>query len=610
MPEVSISAFGQRVELLTPDDDFAIADAVWRLKNIYQPYACIASSLATDVALDIGAGFGSFCIPFAAANPSTTVYAFEPQKDFFDLLIENVQRYSLTNIVAINAAVLAEIPETMGMAKGNSQPPPVFSLNRLDLPCHFNSERCALIRHLAKKCFLQFAAHCEDLDTDKFELFCTDAFLVQDLASLSPGVVKIIAPGQEEPLIRGLHHLSGIQFLCESWSYVHSSAVYVEPTRRVRGMVRLAGSSLALNPPERVDVREGLDIIIPTYNAKAYLLECIQSLLVADRDDIRVIVVDDGSTDGCVEKVSSVIAGDGRVRIERKLNGGCASARNYGRLMSNASHIAFVDADDTVSPDFFAHLLELSRYTGAEIVQGEFDFMEMEADGQPRYRSSSEKTEFADLPRFSFEYQNYVRVANSLALMGQPTIWRRIYRRDFLDAKNIWFPEHIRSFDDQYFQLLSVHHAGEIFTLLGPHYHYRQHPAQDIKQFDERHFYELEMFRMVTKRSVQEGWNNFSPILRSLVNTINWSVRGLRQDLVGDFLKGAAELWIYLYKSMNQKKIMKTLVNEVEHYDFKHYVQRMIDASGKGNDYFSWVYLDSYRFHPSMMVMNVRNDRS
>ena len=99
-----------------------------------------------------------------------------------------------------------------------------------------------------------------------------------------------------------------------------------------------------------------------------------------------------------------------------------------------------------------------------------------------------------------------------LLIQGQPSIWRRVYRRDFLDNRNIWFPEHIRAFDDQIFQLLTLQHVPDVPMLDGVHYLYRQHPAQDIKQGDERHFYSLEMFRLVFKRGISEGWNDFPPV--------------------------------------------------------------------------------------------------
>nr|WP_323011156.1 glycosyltransferase [Paracoccus sp. (in: a-proteobacteria)] len=98
-----------------------------------------------------------------------------------------------------------------------------------------------------------------------------------------------------------------------------------------------AGSQWCLNfnsglhPKAR---RHGLDVAVAAYNAKEHLIECASSLLCEGRDDVRVIIVDDGSTDGSGEMAARHFRRDPRVRVERKPNGGCASARNYGRLVS------------------------------------------------------------------------------------------------------------------------------------------------------------------------------------------------------------------------------------------------------------------------------------
>jgi len=88
------------------------------------------------------------------------------------------------------------------------------------------------------------------------------------------------------------------------------------------------------------------------------------------------------------------------------------------------------------------------------------------------------------------------------------------------------------------------------------------------------------------------------------VNTINWSLQGLRRDLVVDFLKGAAELWFYLVKALGQRNLMNELLKKVQHPDFIHYVNTMKKTLSGSNDSFAWIYLDSYRFHPSIISMN------
>ena len=244
--------------------------------------------------------------------------------------------------------------------------------------------------------------------------------------------------------------------------------------------------------------RPGLDIAVAMYNAKDYIIECVESLLTPGRDDVRVIVVDDGSTDGCEKLVEKHFKKDNRVRVETKANGGCASARNYGRLVSDATHITFVDADDFVDEGFYSNLFDLASYSGYEVVQGGFDFYDETLN--PSYYNSYEEELFSSHSRFAFGEHPAMQLDSIELIHGQPTIWRRIYRRDFLDAKNIYFPENIRAYDDYVFHLLTLTYARSVIMLPELKYHYRQHPEQDIKKGDERHFYELYMFRLLLKR--------------------------------------------------------------------------------------------------------------
>jgi len=287
-----------------------------------------------------------------------------------------------------------------------------------------------------------------------------------------------------------------------------------------------------------------------------------------------------------------------------KLNGGCASARNYGRMKSDASHIAFVDADDIPGPGLFTGLLDLARHTGAEITQGGFELLTTGPDGSLNHIPSYEVTipEVIHAKRHNFGDQTCFMMPSWLLLQGQPTIWRRIYRRDFLDNRNIWFPEHIRAFDDQIFQVLTLQNIQNVPTLDGVNYFYRQHPGQDIKQGDERAFYSLEMFRMVLKRGVSEGWNEFRSVLQSYMNTVNWCWQGLRPDLRPAFVRGAAELWVYARNTLDPKCFDGLSEDGFVPPDFAYFTGNFHDKLSSLDQSYGNVYLDSADMHVSMVV--------
>ena len=100
-----------------------------------------------------------------------------------------------------------------------------------------------------------------------------------------------------------------------------------------------------------------ISIVMPLYNKAETVLDSLRSVLVQTVTDWELIVIDDGSTDGGGEQVSTL--GDTRVRLHWQLNAGVSAARNAGVELARADLVTFLDADDLWMPDFLAAILAL-----------------------------------------------------------------------------------------------------------------------------------------------------------------------------------------------------------------------------------------------------------
>jgi len=351
-----------------------------------------------------------------------------------------------------------------------------------------------------------------------------------------------------------------------------------------------------------------LDIVVALYNTRAHIRQCVESLLCQGRADIGVIVVDDGSTDGSGDLINEVFASDSRVQVVRKANGGCASARNYGRLVSQAAHIAFVDADDWVEPGFFAGLYDLALATGSDMVQGGFDFVD-ETREVPRWPYGGD-LELADLPLESVSGMQAQRVPSDRLLRSQPTIWRKVYRRGFLDRHDIWFPESIRAYDDYLFHLQTLSYLPESWMLPGPKYLYRQHPDQDIRQGDARHFNMLAMFSMLARRAKAEGWPGFAAHAQTMLDAIHWSSERLRPELVSAFLQAGAEVCVSVARGWGPEVMDDEQLATVTHPDFRACFDAEMARAAALPDGAWWVQTTATLPHPDTARMALCLKRS
>ncbi|ROT20058.1 glycosyltransferase family 2 protein [Muribaculaceae bacterium Isolate-110 (HZI)] len=113
-----------------------------------------------------------------------------------------------------------------------------------------------------------------------------------------------------------------------------------------------------------------ISVIIPAYNAQAYLRECLESVLAQSFSDWEAIIVDDGSTDSTREIAAGFTVRDSRFRLVSTPNGGLSSARNAGIAEARGQWLTYLDSDDTLYPDALARLMAATTENVDIVVAG------------------------------------------------------------------------------------------------------------------------------------------------------------------------------------------------------------------------------------------------
>ena len=109
-------------------------------------------------------------------------------------------------------------------------------------------------------------------------------------------------------------------------------------------------------------------VIVPIYNIEKYLKNCIDSVLAQSFTDFELILVDDGSPDGCPAICDDYAKTDARIRVIHKPNGGLVSARQAGIAVARGEYIFNVDGDDALCTDALESVYTIICETKADMV--------------------------------------------------------------------------------------------------------------------------------------------------------------------------------------------------------------------------------------------------
>lgn len=116
-------------------------------------------------------------------------------------------------------------------------------------------------------------------------------------------------------------------------------------------------------------MRPAVSIIVPVYQVEKYLHKCLNSLVNQTLENIEILVINDGSTDGSQKIIEEYEQKFPHlIKAFHKENGGLSDARNFGLDRAEGEFIGFVDSDDEVSPLMFEEMYALAKMHFAEMV--------------------------------------------------------------------------------------------------------------------------------------------------------------------------------------------------------------------------------------------------
>lgn len=202
-----------------------------------------------------------------------------------------------------------------------------------------------------------------------------------------------------------------------------------------------------------------VSIVVAIYNVKNYVQQCIESITHQSYQNLEIILIDDGSTDGSEKIVDSFAKQDARCIAIHQENGGPSRTRNRGIEIAQGDFIAFVDGDDYLAPDFVSYMLKLQTYRNSDLV----------------------------ISRNCFTTTNHMQVENdkitvlkpsdAVALLFSPAVelgaWDKLYRLNFLRTNKIQFINDFSAGEGLQFITNAANQANSVTEGLRKVYYYR-----------------------------------------------------------------------------------------------------------------------------------------
>lgn len=203
-----------------------------------------------------------------------------------------------------------------------------------------------------------------------------------------------------------------------------------------------------------------VSVVIPCFNASAWIREALKSVFEQEIPDLELIVVDDGSTDGSFNIVQKEFPSVHLVRVDHS---GPSHARNVGTKASVGKFIQYLDADDMLGPDKLKIQLQALGQSGADIAYGDWQKLIHQAD------HSCEKGEIV---------RHLLEEPSESALLADfwcpPSVY--LFRREVVEKSGGWDPER-KLIEDVWFMLRCAQDTERFVYCPGIMAYYRIHPG-------------------------------------------------------------------------------------------------------------------------------------
>lgn len=254
-----------------------------------------------------------------------------------------------------------------------------------------------------------------------------------------------------------------------------------------------------------------VSIIIPVYNAEAFIARCLKSVSDQSYKDWECIIVNDGSTDGSLCLCEQWAQKDTRFNVISQTNGGVSSARNIGMTQAKGDYVCFIDVDDWVDTDYVENLVSAS--CGVELVVGGMEVVTL--GGQ----KEKKRVPQSGVCHMEASDERYFAMMNENSLLYGPC--NKLYSKRIIAEYGLSFLKDCAYGEDLLFNYAYMNHIKSIIMVDCISYHYIKNEGSlsERARFDA-FVNDYKLWRVRTGFMKDKGM--FGPVSQKVMYTYLW----------------------------------------------------------------------------------------
>ena len=310
-----------------------------------------------------------------------------------------------------------------------------------------------------------------------------------------------------------------------------------------------------------------VSVIIPVYNVRAYLPQCLDSVINQSYRNLEILIIDDGSTDGSGRICDQYARKDERIRVFHTENHGLASARNLGLDQMRGDFISFLDSDDWMELHTIENMLSTMLQTGSDIVIGLSCYEYVSKTNWPRNISKSPQL---------FRGQE-ILPAFAQGLFGDAA-WNKLYRANLFAS--LRFPDG-HNYEDvaTTWKIMKnlAENSGTVSILSDVLFHFR------MRQSSITH--------TKTLSNLLDRWEAY--------HTKYEALPAYQEQLLPACILSAGQMWIYYASCTNEERTCaRATMNQMQFFSRTHFLHVL---NGKYSSHVKLACLITLQDYPILM---------